>query len=393
MITRENIRELANFESKHGSAVSFFYQPKTPKDKSHREEAILLKDLVRDAQRDADKNGRNGGAKADLDRILELAERLHGNGGRAKAIFASAKDNVWHEFDLPPRLMETRLFVNNRFHLRPLTAIADVLPRLLIAVADKTKARFFELWMDEIRELEQQRMTNEITRRGRSDGFAGYEAGHAERHVDNEAMHFYKEVAERMKDLHEGGFERFLIGCRDENWSEIEPHLHPYVKQRFVGHFAIDPATNDVGRVREEAERLYDAFRMNRRAGLVREVVGQEKRDGRGAVGVKKVLEALEKGEVQTLLLAKTFAAPASECQHCGHIDANVAKSCSACGRETKELEDVSDRLLAIAVKKGVEIIHMHDDPKFAATGGVAALLRFRADQNTEVKKEVRKAG
>src|SRR4051812_10131868 len=195
MITRENIRDLANFESKHGSAVSFFYQPQTPKDRSHREEAILLKDLVREAQRDADKNGRNGGAKADLDRILELAERLHGNGGRAKAIFASAKDNVWHEFDLPPRLVETRLFVNSRFHLRPLTAIADVLPRLLIAVADKTKARFFELWMDEIRELEQQRMTNEITRRGRSDGFAGYEAGHAERHVGNEAMHFYKEIA------------------------------------------------------------------------------------------------------------------------------------------------------------------------------------------------------
>ena len=387
MITRENIRELANFEAREGCAVSFFYQPVTPKNKSHREEAILIKDLVRAAQREAEKQGRDGCAQADLDRIQEIAERLHGNGGRAKAIFASAKDNFWREYDLPPRFAETRLFVNQHFHLRPLTAIADVLPRLLIVLLDRTKARFFELWMDEIHEREQFRMTNEITRRGRSDGFAGYEGGHAERHVDNEAMHFFKEVAERMKDLHESGFERFLVGCRDENWPEIEPHLHPYVKQRFVGHFAIDTATNDLGRIRSEAERLYTDFRMNKRAGLVREVVGQEKRDGRGAVGLKKVLDALEKGEIQTLLVSQKFSAPASECPNCGHIDANAVEQCSACSSKTRELEDVSDRLLSIALRNGIEVIHMHDDPAFASTGGVGALLRFRADQNTEVRK------
>ncbi len=387
MITRDNIRELASFDSGDGCAVSFFYQPAPPKDKSHREEAILLKDLVRDALRDAEKQGRNGCAKADLERILETAERLHGNGGRAKAIFASARNNFWREFDLPPRLTATRVFVNKHFHLRPLTAIADVLPRLLIVLVDKTKARFFELWLDEIHELENHRMTNEISRRGRSDGFAGYEAGHAERHVENEAMHFYKEVSDRMKLLYEAGYERFLIGCRDETWPEIDPHLHSYIKQRFVGHFSADPATATANQVREEAERLYDQFRMKRRAGLVREVVGQEKRNSRGAVGLKNVLDALEKGEIQTLLVSTTFSAPASECTNCGHIDANVSETCSACGRKTRELEDVADRLLASAVKNNIEIIHMHDDPAFAATGGVAALLRFRADQNTEIRK------
>jgi peptide subunit release factor 1 (eRF1) len=387
MITRENIRELANFESGEGCAVSFFYQPAPPKDKSHREEAILVKDLVRDALREAEKLGRNGCAKADLERILDIAERMHGNAGRAKAIFASTKNNFWREFDLPPRLAGTHVFVNKHFHLRPLTAIADVLPRLLIVLVDKTKARFFELWMDEIHERENDRMTNEITRRGRSDGFAGYAGGRAERHVGNEAMRFYKEAADRMTALHEVGFERFLIGCRDEAWPEIEPHLHSYVKQKFVGRFVLDPATATGNQVRVQAERLYNQFRMNRRAGLVREVVGQEKRNSRGAVGLKQVLDALEQGEIQTLLISKTFSAPAAECTNCGHIDANVSDTCSGCGHKTRELEDVSDRLLANALKNNIEIIHMHEDPAFAATGGLGALLRFRADQNTAVKK------
>jgi peptide subunit release factor 1 (eRF1) len=385
MITRENIRELAGFESREGCALSFYYQPSTPKDKSHREELILVKDLVRNAIREAEKNGKNGCARDDLQKILDLAERLHGNGGRAKAIFASGQQNFWREYDLPPRLTSTRLFVNERFHLRPLTAIADVLPRLLIVAADKTKARFFELWMDEITERE--KFTNELPRRGRSDGFAGYDAGHAERHVEHEAMHWYKRLAERMRELQESGYERFLVGCRDENWPEFEPYLHPYVRQRFVGHFAIDPATATITQVRESAEAMYNQFRENRRAGLVREAIGGAQRNGRGATGLKRVLESLEKGEVQTLLLARDFARRAVQCPNCGHLDSHITDNCAVCGQRMNQLDDIADALLRVAVRNGIEIIHIPDNPDLAAVGGVAAVLRFRADQNTESKK------
>jgi len=33
--------------------------------------------------------------------------------------------------------------------------------------------------------------------------------------------------------------------------------------------------------------------------------------------------------------------------------------------------------------------VHIESDPDFAAAGGIGALLRFRADQNTEMKKAV----
>jgi peptide chain release factor subunit 1 len=387
MITRENIRELAAFDSQEGCALSFYYQPSTPRDKSHREELILVKDLVRNALRQAEKHGKNGCARQDLEKILEMAEHLHGNGGRAKAVFACCKNNFWREYDLPPRLADTRVFVNRRFHLRPLTAIADVLPRLLIVMADKSKARFFELWMDEIQERE--KLLNELPRRGRSDGFAGYDAGHAERHVEHEAMHWFKRLAERMREFQESGYERFLIGCRDENWPEFEPYMHPYVRQRFVGRFAIDPAGASMVQVREAAEALYNQFRNSRRTGLVREAVGGAQSNGRGAIGLRRVLQALETGEVQTLLLDRSFAAPAVQCTNCSHIDSHITNVCAVCGHETTEVEDVSDALLRTAVRNGIEVIHIPGNPELLAAGGVAAVLRFRADQNTEVKKAV----
>ena len=59
MITREEIRELANFQlnGEADCAVSFYFQPGRPRNKSHREESILTKDLVRDALRQVESLG------------------------------------------------------------------------------------------------------------------------------------------------------------------------------------------------------------------------------------------------------------------------------------------------------------------------------------------------
>lgn len=380
MITRENIVELAQFESPAGCAVSFYFQPEMPQNKSHREEAILVKDLARQVMQQAEKSKC---AREDLDRIIEMAEHLHGNRRQAKAVFACAAKKFWREYDLPPRLAGTSLMLNQRFHLRPLTAIADVLPRICIALAGRTTVRLFELWMGEIKETE--KFVSELPRHGRSDGFAGYDAGHAERHVDHEAMHHFKKLADRLQTWQEkAGFDRLIVGCRDDNWPEIERYLHPYAKQRLIGRFAFDPATATVEQVKEQAEHILKEFREKRYHELFAKVVGEAKSNGLGALGPKRVLRSLQTGEVQTLLLGQNFAAPAIQCSHCGHIEPlKTSGSCSSCGAEARAIEDVSDVLLSAAVRGGIQIIHVPTDPEFEKVGNVAALLRFRADHNT----------
>ena len=75
MITREEIRQLAQFESPAGCAISFYFQPQTPQNKSHREEAIMVKDLVRDALRKAERNGNHTVLREDLEKILSDCRR------------------------------------------------------------------------------------------------------------------------------------------------------------------------------------------------------------------------------------------------------------------------------------------------------------------------------
>jgi peptide chain release factor subunit 1 len=380
MMTREDIRELAAFQADSDScALSFYFQPRAPQNKSHKEDAILAKDLVRQALRESEKHGKNGCARADLDRILEIAGNLRGNQARAKAVFAASAKKIWREFDLPAQLPATQLFVNRRFHLKPLAALLGAQPELCVLLVDRQRGRFFDLRLDELKER------GELFRslpRSRTDGFGGYNAGHVERRVANEYMQHYKQIADRLKEeLERGSWEKLVVACHDTNWSEFEAHLHPYVRQRVLGHFPADIAALTADEIRENANRLLRDDQDRRRDTLLREALSMAKGNSRGVTGLRRVLRSLELGEVQTLFLGENYMARGVECENCGHIDSHMVPYCVVCGRATRELEDVCEAMIPQAIRCDIELFYVKGDPEFDKVGNIAALLRFRADQ------------
>src|SRR5260370_5195500 len=116
MITREELRQLAQFESPGGSAISFYVQPTTPQDKSHRQETILVKDLVRAALRQAERGRNHQVLRDDLQKILQVGEGLYGNHSRGKVIFACSEREFYPQLNLPPRLARSHLCMNPLFH-------------------------------------------------------------------------------------------------------------------------------------------------------------------------------------------------------------------------------------------------------------------------------------
>jgi len=381
MITREDIRELAQFQfaDQDSCALSFYFQPRPPQNKSHREEAILAKDLVRNAMREAEKNGKNGCARADLLRMLSVAENLHGHQTRAKVIFACGARNFWREYDLPPDLPGSALFVNSRFHLKPLAQLLGAQRRVCVALVNRQRARLFDFRLDEL--VERDGIYHAVPRRTKSDGYAGYNAGHHQRRAADDTLHHYKDVAARLKDEAEkGAWEKLIIGCADNHWPEFEPHLHPYVLQRLLGRFTADVATATNEQIREQASRVLLEARNNRRKSLVREALNQAKSNNRGVTGLRRVLRSLELGEVQTLLMGENYSAHAVECTNCGHLDAHMVRHCPVCGRTTRELDDVCDAILPAAIRRDIELYYVKDDAEFDRAGNIAALLRFRAD-------------
>ena len=185
-------------------------------------------------------------------------------------------------------------------------------------------------------------------------------------------MHHFKAVAERLKEeLEKGLWEKLIVGCHDSNWSEFESHLHPYVRQRLLGHFSTDVANVSTEQIREQASRILREALDERRQTLVKEVLDQAKSNNRGITGVRRVLRSLELGEVQTLFLGENFSARAVECTNCGHLDSHMVPYCVVC-----------DAIVPAAIRRDVELFYVKNDPEFDRVGNIAALLRFRADQN-----------
>ncbi len=389
MITRDDIRELANFHSPEGCAVTFYYQPTAPSNRSHRDESILIKDLVNSALREAEKKGsKQKAAQPDLRRILEMTDALRSNGRNGKAVFACDEKDYWREFDLPGKLPRSNIILNQRFHLKPLAAIFDSMQHACIALVDRTKARVFEIIDGTI--IEKLDFINELTRRGRSDGWGGYDAGHVERRVMNETMQHFKFVSDAIAGHFErGGSEKLLVGCHDDIWSEFEPQLHTDLRQRLVGRFRIDAKAATPEQVKKLALEQLQHHDEERKQALITDVIGEAHRNGRGAIGLRRVLRSIEAGEVQTLMIAASFNAPGVKCYHCGHMDLHAAADCAMCGKPNTQLEDLGDAIVGYAIRNGLELVYIGDDEQFDKIGRIAALLRFRADQSTPAKVAV----
>ena len=395
-MTRGQIRELAEFHDQNSCAVSFYFQPSTPRNKAHKEDTILVKDLAREAVRALETKGQKDCSRADIERIVRLSGDLRSNGTHAKAVFACAAQNIWREYDLPPTLGSTQLFVDRYFHLKPLAHLLGASPLLAIVLLDRHRARIFDLRLGELTERED--LFHPVPRRGRSDGFAGYEGGHAQRRVEDEIRQHFKNIAENLRELMEKGvFEKWILACQDAHRPMFESQLHPHLSQGLIGYFHADLGHATRDEIRSHAQQIADQWQNERQCDLVGQVLSQARSNGRGVSGLRRVLRSLELGEVQTLLIGENLQAHAVECNGCGHIDAHLVNHCPVCGRATQEIVDVGEAILPWVVRRDIETFYVKSDPEFDKVGNIAALLRFRSEKvqpiSTQAAERLRKAG
>src|SRR5208337_452131 len=167
----------------------------------------------------------------------------------------------------------------------------------------------------------------------------------------------------------------------DANWSEFESHLHPYVKQRLIGRFSADVASVSNEEIRDRAGAVLNRWIAERGSKKASEALDFAKSNGRGVTGLRRVLQALEAGEVQSIFLGENYSARAVECLHCGHLNTHLVASCVACGKPTRELSDVCDAIIPIAIRRDIELFYLKENADLDRAGNIAALLRFRSDR------------
>lgn len=378
-ITPEELQELASFWTDEHDAISVYYKAPEPSELAHREEPILVKDQIR--QKLGSLKASSAVERADVQRIVDTIADLKGNSGRTRIIFACGSKKIWREFDVPGDF-GFRIDAGSNFTLGPLIAQQQGRRRYCIALADRNRARLLLLEAREITEHSQ--VLDEEKEKIRTTGTS--KSVHLERKKEEQARRHFSFIADHLLHFYEHkDYDCLIIGCRDDMYPEIEAELHPQLKRILVGRFTVDPGLATREEILEKAQALVDAKDRDDEAKLIERTVGGFAANGLGAVGLNAVIEALEKGEVRTLLWANKTdgeVRSASLCENCGHIEAAELNACTLCGANMRKYANAEEALLRHALGRSIEVHEMHF-AKLPMPDRIAAWLRFRADSNT----------
>lgn len=378
-ISLEELRKLAAFWTDKEDAISLYLQVQTPSELAYREETIRAKEEIQQAL--GTLRGKNPADRADIERILNTVNEMKGNNGRAKIIFACKRQNIWHEFDVPG-VFETCVDVGSTFTLAPLLAQQQSRRRYCIALADRNRARLLLLEAKEISEHSQ--VLDEDKEKIRTTGTS--KSGHLERKKEEQVRKHFTFLAEHLLHFYEHkDYDCLLVGCRDDMWPEIQAALHPDLKRILVGRFAVDPGMATREEIEEKAQALIDHKDQDDEARLVEKTVGAAAANGLGAVGLAAVIDALEKGEVRTLLWPDGNARGqhgAALCENCAHLEAQHLNACTLCGARMRWFSHAEEALLRHTLGRSIEVRTLKTS-KLPPQEDIAAGLRFRADTNS----------
>ncbi len=334
-----------------------------PRDKTRGKYLIKMKNRVREtatalARRPLERADREAIA-ADLGRVLAYFEdpgRLPST--RGIGIFASQGLQLFEALALP-HVHRSRLGVDRVPLVRELVALEEEFGTILVAVCDRTAARFFEVTAFDCAELTSLAGVD-ASRGGKFHGSrqvmarAGTPSGSAGEHnyhmrIRTEKQRLYAHVADRIFQIHsQRPLTGLVVAGVGVDAGAVVPHLHTYLHDLVLGVVKLNPKQATAAEVREAALALREERERaweRAHADAVKEGGGT----GWAVNGIDATLKTLARGQVRTLLAD-------------GHDD-------------DPRIDDAVEE----ALRQRAQVDVLYDDKARRVVDGLAALLRFRA--------------
>jgi peptide chain release factor subunit 1 len=314
--------------------------------------------------------------RADFDRIQEfVAEQIMVNRHKALAVFACAGHKFFQSYGLP-RLVRNILIADTTPYVRPLTAILAEYHRYGVALVDRVEAKFYEVYMGAIQP--RGGIADDLPRRGRDGGLGGREERQIERRHLAAVQQHYRRVAEELFRLfRREQFDRLVLGGARDVLREFKDTLHPYLRARWAGDFHADLHTATPATVLAETVAVEERVTAEKEHALVEELLAKAGAGQLAVAGIGETLDAVARGEAQTLLVDSSFEMPGYSCPTC-RLPVLESAECPRCHKPTEPCADIVDEMVELALQKNCQITHVHGRTPLRDAGRIGALLRYR---------------
>lgn len=385
MISRTELQRVSQLQDDSGHLLSL-YLPLFG-EASDIDYNIELKNLLREAsQRYPREKGRELPAEfEDLFETIRIEIRDNAtNYGRGIALFASPERGVIEAHSMPGSI-ESSAIVNNRANVAPLIRLIEDYGPYCTCVISRDEARIFLGAFDEIHEHEHLK-DDEVP--GQHDQ-GGWSQARYERHIEDHVHRHFKRVAEHLFELQdEHPFDSLILGGPDEVVSGFREVLHPYVHGKLIGDVRLLMEAN-INDVRAQSLQVVEEHITERKRELIEQVKGEAQADDLGVDGLTATIDALQLGQVQTLLVDSQIRSSGIVCQSCGAfaVMPGPDNTCPYCeSGQINDVDNIIPYLITSAHEQGAGVAVIDDDDQkehLGRLGGIAALLRFRVEEQT----------
>lgn len=290
------------------------------------------------------------------------------------AIFASAGANDYFKaVQLTAPLKRHDLHVNERPHLYPLARVIDQYPRYVALLADTNSARLFVFGLGNIlgrEDLQQVKLTRPQVN--------GWSQMRYQRHMDNFHLQHAKEVVEVLdRVVREEAVEHIILAGDEVIIPLLREQLPQRLEEKVIDVLRLDIRTPE----HEVLKATMDSLRehnLQTDAEKVRELFDEYRAGGLAVVTWKDTVEAIERGQVDELLLsasAREIRADEQEFDD-SDVDQHVSDAPPVSNSESSLMP--ADLLVTLARQTGARVTFIEDTALLSSVGGVGAMLRYR---------------
>jgi len=379
MMTRDKIETLSGISTPDWPTISLYLR--IEKERIDEDFSIRLKNLLSDAAENLDamySHEQREAVLSDLGRIKEFVRDRQDRYGRGLALFVNGHDSLWEALEIPSQV-ESRISIGTSPDVFPLIRLREQLEPFCTCLISRDQARIFYGHMGKIDEIDEYR--DEMVPGQHDQG--GWSQSRFGRHVEEHVRGHFKETAGRLfATAEERPFRLLVLGGTDEVVAAFVDVLHPYVRERHVGTVRLLPEAN-INEVYQESCRVISKWLEGEKQRVIHALRNQAPEGELRATGIGPTIEALQRGQIMTLVLDASFETPGAVCRNCGSLqipNQSSPSNCIYCGGSLDQKDNIVPDVVLGSFRQDARIIFLdtsEQQQQSADIGGVGALLRF----------------
>jgi hypothetical protein len=319
--------------------------------------------------------GESRAIQSHLDYVLDLLKYEITAETQGVAVYAHEAPEPYERVELPLRLAN-RLTLEPSPYVRPLAHALCLLQPFVIARVSRDESSL--LAVDEWGVASEDDLAGPWLRS--SDREAGevsikeyYAAARQDTLVD---LHF-KEVAGALAKLLDlSGSQRVVLCAQHDIAAAFRRALSAPMKKAVVAEIPHDAAAS-LGQMVASARHAVEGARQQAMVGLAGRIKEGLNPGGHGVCGFDEVLGALQRSQLQILLVDSDYEPAGWLCTQCSWAGLAPVERCPSCGGTVTPATDVLNELICLAVKDSCEIEIGENIPVLGELGGVAGVLRY----------------